>query len=59
MTESQKHEVANMGRHIQGKVSSIMAVKTNGLTKGKLKSLIVEIHGDLDRLEDLLDEMKG
>ena len=58
MTESQKHEVANMGRHIQGKVSAIMAVKTNGMTKGKLKSLIVEIHGDLDRLEDLLDEMK-
>jgi hypothetical protein len=48
-----------MGRHIQGKVSAIMAVKTNGMTKGKLKSLIVEIHGDLDRLEDLLDEMKG
>lgn len=59
MTESQKHEVANMGRHIQGKVSAIMTVKTNGMTKGKLKSLIVEIHGDLDRLEDLLDEMKG
>jgi hypothetical protein len=48
-----------MGRHIQGKVSAIMAVKTNSMTKGKLKSLIVEIHGDLDRLEDLLDEMKG
>jgi hypothetical protein len=48
-----------MGRHIQGKVSAIMAVKTNGMTKGKLKSLIIEIHGDLDRLEDLLDEMKG